>query len=92
MVVTIALLFSFFQNLLIYHGLPSKDKSTVAKALKVNPYFVSQYVDAARNYPMKKVSHIVNLLRTADVKSKGVGAYNLSQGDLLKELLVQIMS
>ena len=92
MVVTIALLFSFFQNLLIYHGLPSKDKSTVAKALKVNPFFVGQYVDAARNYPMKKVSHIVNLLRTADVKSKGVGAYNLSQGDLLKELLVQIMS
>ena len=92
MVVTIALLFSFFQNLLIYHGLPSKDKSSVAKALKVNPYFVGQYVDAARNYPMKKVSHVVNLLRTADVKSKGVGAYNIPQGDLLKELLVQIMA
>ena len=92
MVVIIALLFSFFQNLLIYHGLPSKDKSSVAKALKVNPYFVGQYVDAARNYPMKKVSHVVNLLRTADVKSKGVGAYNIPQGDLLKELLVQIMA
>ncbi|RXG15891.1 DNA polymerase III delta subunit [Leeuwenhoekiella aestuarii] len=92
MVVTVALLFSFFQNLLIYHGLPSKDKSSVAKALKVNPYFVGQYVDAARNYPMKKVSHVVNLLRTADVKSKGVGAYNIPQGDLLKELLVQIMA
>ena len=91
MVVTIALLFSFFQNLLIYHGLPSKDKSSVAKALKVNPYFVGQYVDAARNYPMKKVSHVINLLRTADVKSKGVGAYNVPQGDLLKELLVQVM-
>tara|TARA_B100001146_G_scaffold225062_1_gene246102 strand:+ start:2268 stop:3296 length:1029 start_codon:yes stop_codon:yes gene_type:complete len=92
MVVTIALLFSFFQNLLIYHGLPSKDKASVAKALKVNPYFVSQYTDAARNYPMKKVSHIINLLRTADVKSKGVGAYNVPQGDLLKELLVQVMN
>ncbi|MEH6658520.1 DNA polymerase III subunit delta [Leeuwenhoekiella marinoflava] len=92
MVVTIALLFSFFQNLLIYHGLSSKDKSSVAKALKVNPYFVGQYVDAARNYPMKKVSHVVHLLRTADVKSKGVGAYNIPQGDLLKELLVQIMA
>ena len=92
MVVTIALLFSFFQNLLIYHGLPSKDKASVAKALKVNPYFVSQYTDAARNYPMKKVSHVINLLRTADVKSKGVGAYNVPQGDLLKELLVQVMN
>ena len=91
MVVTIALLFGFFQQLLIYHGLPSTDKASVAKALGVNPYFVSEYVTASRNYPMKKVSYIINLLRDADVKSKGVGAYNLSQGDLLKELLVGIM-
>ena len=91
MVVTIALLFGFFQQLLTYHGLPSTDKASVAKALGVNPYFVSEYVTASRNYPMKKVSYIINLLRDADVKSKGVGAYNLSQGDLLKELLVGIM-
>lgn len=91
MVVTIALLFGFFQQLLTYHGLPSTDKASVAKALGVNPYFVSEYITASRNYPMKKVSYIINLLRDADVKSKGVGAYNLSQGDLLKELLVGIM-
>ncbi|HEA28642.1 MAG TPA: DNA polymerase III subunit delta [Leeuwenhoekiella sp.] len=92
MVLTITLLFGFFQSLMTYHGLPAKDKNSVAKALKVNPYFVSEYVDAAKNYPMKKVSQIINLLRDADVKSKGVGAYNLSQGDLLKELLVRIMN
>ncbi|MEH6408155.1 MAG: DNA polymerase III subunit delta [Leeuwenhoekiella sp.] len=91
MVVTIALLFGFFQQLLMYHGLPSTDKASVAKALGINPFFVSEYVSAARNYPMKQVSQIINLLRQADVKSKGVGAYNLAQGDLLKELLVGIM-
>ena len=91
MVVTIALLFGFFQNVLTYHGLPSKDKNSVAKALGVSPYFVGEYVTAAQNYPMKRVSHIVSLIRQADVKSKGVGAYQLSQGDLLKELLVGIM-
>ena len=92
MVLTIGLLFGFFQNLMIYHGLPSKDKNTVAKSLSINPYFVSEYVSAAQNYPMRQVSHVINLLRDADVKSKGVGAYNLSQGDLLKELLVRIMN
>ena len=85
------MLFGFFQQLLTYHGLPSTDKASVAKALGINPYFVGEYVTASRNYPMKKVSHIINLLRDADVKSKGVGAYNLSQSDLLKELLVGIM-
>ncbi|MBT8295955.1 MAG: DNA polymerase III subunit delta [Gramella sp.] len=92
MVVTISLLFSFFSQILQYHGLKDKSKMAVAKQLKVNPYFVSDYVTAARNYPMKKVSHAISLLHETDVKSKGVGASNVSQGDLLKELLVKIMN
>ena len=92
MVVTISLLFSYFSQILQYHGMNDKSKGAVAKQLKVNPYFVSDYVTAARNYPMKKVSHAISLLQETDVKSKGVGAANVSQGDLLKELLVKIMN
>lgn len=91
MVVTVSLLFSFFSQLLQYHALGDKSKGNVAKVLKVNPYFVSDYSVAAGNYPMKKVSQVVSLLREADVKSKGVGAANVPQGDLLKELLVKVM-
>ncbi|MFO8148050.1 MAG: DNA polymerase III subunit delta [Bacteroidota bacterium] len=91
MVVTVTLLFSYFSQILQYHGLSDQSKSNVAKVLKVNPYFVSDYVVAARNYPMKKVSGIISYLRDADVKGKGVGAANVGQGDLLKELLVKIM-
>lgn len=90
-VVTISLLFGFFVQLLQYHSLTDKSKSNVAKALKVNPFFVGDYAVAAGNYPMKKVSRIINYLRETDVKSKGVGAVNISQGDLLKETLVKIM-
>ncbi len=90
-VMTISLLYNFFSQLLQYHALADKSQFSAAKALKVNPYFVKEYQLAARNYPMKKVSQVVSLLRTADVKSKGVGATNLSQGDLLKELLFKIM-
>jgi DNA polymerase-3 subunit delta len=39
---------------------------------------------------MKKVSAVVSVLREFDVKGKGVGANNIPQGDLLKELLVKI--
>ncbi|QYA25760.1 DNA polymerase III subunit delta [Gramella sp. MT6] len=92
MVVTVSLLFSYFSQILQYHGLKDKSKGAVAKQLKVNPYFVSDYVNAARNYPMKKVSHAISILHETDVKSKGVGAANVSQGDLLKELLVKIMN
>lgn len=91
LVLTISSLYGFFSNLLKYHGLPQKDKGTVAKALGVNPYFIGEYTTAARHYPMKKVSAAIALLREADVKSKGVGASSFATPDLLKELLAKIM-
>lgn len=90
-VMTVTLLFNFFSQLQQYHALGDKSKSNVAKVLKVNPYFVSDYSTAAQNYSMKKVSKAISYLREADVKSKGVGAANIPQGDLLKELLVKVM-
>jgi len=92
LVVTISLLFSFFSQVLQYHGLSDKSQRNVASALRINPYFVKDYTEAANNYPMKKVSRTIELLREADVKGKGVGASNLPQGDILKELLVKIMN
>ncbi len=90
-VVTITLLHSFFSQLLQYHGLKDHSPKSVASALKISPYFVSEYQTAARNYPMKRVSQIVSELREMDLKGKGVGASNMSQADLLKELLVKII-
>lgn len=91
MIMTISLLNSFFTQLLIYHSLKDKSKNSVAKALGVNPFFVSDYTVAAKNYPMRKVSQVIGLLREADVKSKGVGANALPAGDILKELLFKII-
>lgn len=91
-VMTNGLVFSFFSALLQYHGLKDKSAPNVAKILKVNPYFVNDYIAAAHNYPMKKVSTIIGKLRDIDVKSKGVEANALPQGDLLKEMLVSIFN
>lgn len=92
MVVTFGILNGFFTQLLIYHGLQDKNQQVVAKVLKINPYFVSEYQVAARNYPMRKVSECIALLRDADLKSKGVGANSLSESDILKELIYKIMN
>jgi len=91
LVVTLSLLFSYFVQLLQYHGLQNKSKDNVARALKMNPYFAADYITAAKNYPMRKVSQIISYLNDADVKSKGVGASNLPDGEILKELLFKIM-
>jgi DNA polymerase-3 subunit delta len=92
MVVTVTLLFNFFSQLLHFHGLNDKSPRHVASALKVNPYFVNEYITAARNYPMRKVSAVISILRDFDVKSKGVGSNAVPQGDLLKELLAKVLS
>lgn len=91
LVMTISLINSYFTQLLMYHGLKDKSKASVAKALRVSPYFVDDYVLAGRNYPMRKVSQIIAYLRDADIKSKGVGATSLSHSDILKELLFKIL-
>ncbi|QNJ99164.1 DNA polymerase III subunit delta [Constantimarinum furrinae] len=88
LVMTVALLYSFFSKLLKYHALANKRNA--AKELGVSPYFIKDYQTAARNYSMKKVSSVISSIREVDMKSKGVGASNLSQGDLLKDLLVKI--
>ncbi|WP_288956245.1 DNA polymerase III subunit delta [uncultured Polaribacter sp.] len=90
LVMTISLLNGFFTQLLMFHGLQDKSKSSVAKSLGVSPYFVDEYFLAARNYPMRKVAQNIAFLRDADVKSKGVGA-NQSNKDILKELLFKIL-
>ncbi|MCH2488648.1 MAG: DNA polymerase III subunit delta [Flavobacteriales bacterium] len=90
LVMTVALLYSFFSKVMKYHAL--RDKSNAAKELGISPYFLKDYKIAARNYPMKKVSAIIAAIRETDMKSKGVGAANMSQGDLLKELLVSIFN
>lgn len=91
LVMTISLLNSYFTQLLLYHGLKDKGKINVGKMLRINPYFVAEYQRAAKNYPMRKVAQVISKLREADLKSKGVGASNLAQGDILKELLFKIM-
>jgi len=90
LVVTMGVLYNFFSKVMLYHSLTHK--TGAAKLLGVNPYFVKDYEIAAQNYPMKKVSAILSVLHETDLKGKGVGAQNIPQGDLLKEMLVKIFN
>jgi len=90
-VVTIAVLYNFFRDLFIYHSLNDKSQYSAAKSLGVNPYFIKEFQIAATKYPMKKVSKIINYLKTADLQSKGINARNIPQKDILNELLYKIM-
>lgn len=84
-------LFSFFSNLMIYHYLPSKDSSTVASALKIQPYFAQNYTKAARIFNAWKTMNVISYIRETDAKSKGIGDTGTEHEDLLKELIFKML-
>jgi len=93
LVVTLSILYQCFSNIIIYHTLTDKSQQNVAKELGVHPFFVKDSAVAAQNYPLKKATRIISLLRETDVKSKGVGSTgNVSDGELLNELIFKIFS
>ena len=86
----IPMLFKYFVKILIYHRL--KDKSQAASALGVSPYFLNDYVNAAKNYSQGKITDNIKVLREYDMRSKGYGATgNLTDGALYKELIFRLM-
>lgn len=91
-VVTSGTLYSMFTQLLKVHAASSSNPAVVAKAAGVSPYFVSELITAARNYPMKYCSRAIHILRDMDMKSKGVNSHDTPAGDLLKEALVNILA
>jgi len=91
-VVTMGQLYSYFTKVLMYHSLPDKSKGAAAAAMGVNPFFISDYEVAARNYPVAKVVRVIGLLKEYDLKSKGFENASVSEGDLLRELLYKIMN
>jgi DNA polymerase-3 subunit delta len=88
-VLTISSLFYYFTKILLYHGLPDKSRENIARELGINPYFVAEYQQAARAFPLSKTRQIISFLRLYDLKAKGASA--ASEGDLLRELIYKIL-
>ena len=89
-VLTISILYMYFTKLMTLHTVRDKNPTSVSKALGVNPYFVNDYIAVSKNFPMKRISGVLETLRIYDAKSKGVGA-NLSPKDLYNELIYNIL-
>ena len=92
LVVTISMVFDFFSKLLLYHANDSIPDSKKAIILKINPFFISEYNRASKNYSIKKVTEVISIIREYDLKSKGSGAKNITHLDLLKEMISRIVS
>lgn len=87
----IAVLFSFFSKILLYHQLEDKSQNNVASVLGINPFFVNDYKTAASKYSFEKAGRIISLIRAYDMKAKGVDNVSTEEGELLRELIFKIL-
>ncbi|WP_423147125.1 DNA polymerase III subunit delta [Rubrolithibacter danxiaensis] len=89
---TLGTLNTYFVKVLKYHYLSDHSAPSVARELGVNPFFVKDYEQAAKSYPMPKIFNIISYLRDCDLKSKGVEATgNTEDSELIKELVFKII-
>lgn len=88
---TLAVLTTFFIKVFRYHSLTNK--SEAPRVLGISPYFLTEYQKAAQNYPMKRLTKIVEQLKQLDLKCKGIGSSpNTGDVQLYQELLYIILA
>ncbi len=91
-VMMIGNLYNYFSNIIIYHTMHGQNPASIASAMGINPYFIKDFAEAARFYPLKHATRIISILRETDMKSKGLGAVNMEDSELLKELVYKILN
>ncbi len=89
---TTSSLYSYFSKIFKYHFLKDKSDRSAASQLGVHPYFVKDYVSAARKYSPTKLYEIIGILREYDMKSKGFGVSTMvNAAELQKEMIYKIL-
>ena len=89
---TLALLFSFFSNVMMCYYAPDKSERGVAEFLGLrNTWGVGDYITAMKNYRAVHVMEILHLIRLADAQSKGAEGPQVPDGEIMRELLYRIL-
>lgn len=91
LLVTVITLYGYFTKLIKLHITQDKSQGNLASVLGVNPFFVKDYLAAARNYPPATCIRCISILREFDLKSKGYESGDVSEKDLYREMIFKLM-
>ena len=88
----IPMIYPYFNKLLKLNLSNDKSPNGLTKLLGVPPFFVNEYIKAANFFNIQRTIRAIGILREYDLKSKGLGATaNISDGDILKEMIIKII-
>ena len=89
---TLALLFSFFSNVMMGYYAPEKSERGVAEFLGLrSSWGVNDYIKAMRNYKAIHVMEILHEIRIADARSKGAEGPQTADAEIMRELMYKIL-
>ena len=89
---SLSLLFGFYSNLMLAYYSPEKTEQGIANWLGLrSPWAARDYLIAMRRYSGVKVMQIIGEIRYADAKSKGINNNSANDGDILRELVFNIL-
>lgn len=91
LIVILGQLFAYFSKVLLVQASKDQSDKALASLLGVNPFFVKDYLTAARTFPLVKVAAIIHALRRADALSKGIDAPTMAESDVLKQLVFEVL-
>jgi DNA polymerase-3 subunit delta len=91
LVFVISNLFKFFSQIMRIHFLPNKSIEAVAQALGVHPFVAGELTNAKNKYDPRKIAANIALIHEYDLKSKGVGNTSATQGELMREMVYQLI-
>ncbi len=90
--VTLAMLFNLFSNVMLAYYAPDKSVNGMLAQLDLrSDWQLRQYRDAMSRYSAMKTMLIIGKIRETDAKLKGVGKGNLTDADVMNELVYFIL-
>ena len=91
LVMTISGIYNYFSKVWLLHFLGNQPDGVLAKALDLRfEFFLKEYKQAAKNYPPAKSAEVISILKTYDLRSKGIES-TAPEEELLKEMIYKIL-
>ncbi|PRY15546.1 DNA polymerase III delta subunit [Pontibacter ummariensis] len=87
----LSLLFSFFTKLLSLHVAADKSEAGLRKSLGNRAFLVKEYMQALRVFPLQRCADVIHFIRVADMQVKGITGGDMSEADILRELVFKIL-
>jgi len=84
-------IYNFFSKVYMIFSLQGQDEKSIASAIGVNPFFMKDYMQAARAYGFSGTERVLLLLHHYNLRSIGINDSGTEDESLLKEMVVKMM-